>query len=774
VLHRLRGFLGLTLLLSTACSREPALFNDTNAVAHVSMLAGTIGSRPVGSPANARAREYVVDQLKQIGFEVRVQETDARRHELGRTARVANIIGILPGEKPDAIGLVSHYDSSSDAPGASDDGLGVAVTLEAARVLAAGGRRQWTLLALITDGEESGLMGAAGLVTDREVMNRLRAYLNLESIGSSGTAVLFETGPGNAWLVSPWARRAPHPRGGSYGIEVYRRLPNDTDFSILKTREIPGLNFAAVDDSYAYHTARDTPERLSRRTLGTTGENVVAIVGALQGTDITVRSGDVGSSTFFDIGGTVAVSYGPLMQFGSAALALIGGVIAWVRVSGDAVRSNGALRWILTIAWGWLGGLLVAISMAAATWLLRFAREVYHPWYARPGRLFLLLIATGLAVGWAMARAGRWLPARAHSARHPALAWSVILPVWIVLAAAALWFAPSAAYLWVLPLGAAGLLLSVVPIHNDPIVRIASLLVLAVSASLWLRETHDLSRFVVAIMGRLPMITPSFVYAAILSVAGLMIVPPLLAFVAAEQPLRRPWMVTAVILMALAAAIGAAYQAPAYTYEQPLRRHVRALQETTATEAIWEVASVEPGLDLAADAPGDWTPTDGAMAPASIPWGRYSFPFVFRATLPALGPAPASVTSFAVEPLADGAQIALAIAPREPGLTFTFILPEGVIPARSSLPGIIRLGRWTATFVAVPAEGIAWHASFRTPPAILQNLRIAVTSSRFPGGTGWQGLPVWLPQDTAVWSSNATWVLPPQVVPAIAPVPPLR
>ena len=122
-----------------------------------------------------------------------MQETDARRHELGRTARVSNIIGILPGEKPDAIGLVAHYDSSADAPGATDDGLGVAVTLEAARVLSAGARRQWTLMALLTDGEEAGLMGAAGLVTDREVMNRLRAYLNIESIGSSGTAVLFET-----------------------------------------------------------------------------------------------------------------------------------------------------------------------------------------------------------------------------------------------------------------------------------------------------------------------------------------------------------------------------------------------------------------------------------------------------------------------------------------------------------------------------------------------------------------------------------------------------
>jgi hypothetical protein len=426
------------------------------------------------------------------------------------------------------------------------------------------------------------------------------------------------------------------------------------------------------------------------------------------------------------------------------------------------------------MAWGWLGALVVGMSMAGATWLLRFAREVYHPWYARPGRLLLLLIATALTVGWGMARLGRWLPSGAHATRHPAQAWSVTLPVWIILTAGALWFAPAAAYLWVLPLAAAGVLLSIAPIRHAAIVRIASLIVLGVSASLWLREAHELSRFIVAIMGRLPIITPWFVYAAVLSVAGVMVVPPLLALVSAERPLRRPWLVTALILIALATALGAAYRAPAYTYEQPLRRHVRALQDTGAAGAIWEVASVEPGLDLAPGAPGVWVPTDGAAAPASIPWGRYGFPFVFRATGPSLGPAPASVTSFAVEPLTDGARMALSAVPREPGLTFTFILPAGAVPARSSLPGIIRLGRWTATFVAVPAEGIAWHASFGDTAAPLQDLRIAVTSARFPGATGWQGLPAWLPQDTAVWSSNATWVLLPQVVPAIAPVPPLR
>ena len=44
------------------CTRSAGLFSEQNARAHVSMLAGTIGSRPVGTEANARARAYVIDQ----------------------------------------------------------------------------------------------------------------------------------------------------------------------------------------------------------------------------------------------------------------------------------------------------------------------------------------------------------------------------------------------------------------------------------------------------------------------------------------------------------------------------------------------------------------------------------------------------------------------------------------------------------------------------------------------------------------------------------------
>ena len=65
---RTRSSLILSLLFAAACTRQAAIFNDTNASTHVTVLAGTIGSRPVGTPANARAREYIVEQLRQIAL----------------------------------------------------------------------------------------------------------------------------------------------------------------------------------------------------------------------------------------------------------------------------------------------------------------------------------------------------------------------------------------------------------------------------------------------------------------------------------------------------------------------------------------------------------------------------------------------------------------------------------------------------------------------------------------------------------------------------------
>jgi hypothetical protein len=767
-----RAALLLILTAVTAgCSRQPALFSEDNARVTIGMLADTIGSRPVGTAANAQARAYLTEQLRLFGFDVRVQETDARRAELGRTARVSNIIAVRQGTRDEAIGLLSHYDSAPESPGGADDGFGVGVTLEAARVLAASANRQWSLMVLITDGEEAGLMGAAALMTDREVTRRLQTYINIEAAGSSDPVMLFETGPGNAWLTRPWARYAPHPRGASFGVEIYKRLPNDTDFSILRRRDIPGLNFAAVGDSYAYHTARDTAERIPRHVVRETGENVVAIASALDAADITARSSS--NPTFFDIGGTAAVSYEPGTAMLAALLALAAGVVAWVRVVAAAFKMGGIARWLLTVVWTVLGAALVVASMVGATAAARVAREVYHPWYAHPDRLFLLLLAVGATIGWGVARVGALLPARAHGLRHPVVTWSLALPVWIFIASAALWVAPGAAYLWMLPLLAAGVLLAITPPASEPAIRAVSVIVLAVAGTLWLRPTLELLEFLVAVFGRFPFITPPYVFATLMAVAGVMLVPPFVAATARTKPLLRPSLMTAILLIAVSVTAALAYRAPAYTHDQPLRRHARALQSSGSDRAIWEVASVEPGLDLTPGAPAGWQPANDAP-PGGVRWGRLPFPFVFRTSTPALAPAPVAIADFSTAPVADGIEMSLTVIPREPGLWLSFVLPQGVTPARAAFPGVQRFGRWTATYVAPSPDGVTFRASFRGVSAdVLRDTVVAVTSSGLPDGEGWQRLPAWLPQDRAVWTASTTWQVP-ATARALAPVPPLR
>ena len=185
--------------------------------------------------------------------------------------------------------------------------------------------------------------------------------------------MLFETGPGNPWLVRPWARRAPHPRGGSFAIEIYKRLPNDTDFSILKRHEIPGLNFAIVGDSYAYHTARDTPSASRRSPSGTTGENVVASWTALQQRrhHATDARATPPTST------SAAPSRSPTdrrRRLDRHALAVVLGVVGWLRVTRFVVRERGAGQLAPRTPVDAAGAVAaVAGGMVGATWVLRGA-----------------------------------------------------------------------------------------------------------------------------------------------------------------------------------------------------------------------------------------------------------------------------------------------------------------------------------------------------------------------------------------------------------------
>jgi hypothetical protein len=725
------------------------------------MLAGTIGSRPAGSEANARARQYIVDQLRALGFDVRVQVADARRPEIGLTAHVQNVIALKEGARKDAVALVSHYDSSPFAPGGADDALGVAVSIEAARVLLQQ-PLQHTLAVIVTDGEETGLMGAAALDTD-PIAQRLGAYINIEAVGSAGPSMLFEAGPGNAWIVDAWARHAPEPRGGSFALEIYRRIPNDTDFSILKRLDVPGLNFAPVLDGYAYHTARDTPERLSSDTISQTGLNVVATARALDQADLSRRT--IPDATFFDLLGMTAITLGPLTAAWASGLALVLGLVAWVKVLRASARAVGVGRLLLTVVWTLVGAVVVLAAMIAAAWLLRESREVYHPWYARPERFFLVTAAMGLLGGWTTARLGVVLPARLRGHRHPVLAWSVALPAWIVLAGVASYLVPAAAYLFVLPLLVGSVLLLLTPLTSGPAVRFVSLVSFAANGVLWGWLLLQLLRFAVAHFGRQPGITPVWVYAAMMFVGGIVLAPPALA-VLTGRPLRQPSLATAFLLVFTVAAAGFAYSAPAYTHERPLRRAVLYAQDSTGGGAYWQVGSNEPGLDLLVQA-ARWSP-QRAPLPLAVPVPRLPYPFVFHAHVNDTWPIPGTV-SIRTSPIGEAAEFTISVRPAEPGLAVTFVMPNGLTPVRPNLPGLVsRTGAWTATFAGVPLEGVAFHATVPSAQAgRLSDIRVMLRTSKMPGGTGWQQLPNWLLQERTVWTSEARYIVTP--LPEVAP-----
>lgn len=727
------------------------------------MLAETIGSRPAGSDANRRAREYLIDQLELAGMQVRVQEVDARRPDLGLAGRVANIVAIKEGQTTDAIAIVAHYDSVADGPGAGDDAFGTAIALEAARVLNAAPMRH-SLMVLLTDSEESGLLGAAGAMSDPAIRDRIAAYMNIEATGTSGPPLLFETGPGNRWLTSVWARHAPYPRGGSFASEIYKRTPNDTDFSILKRAGIPGLNFAIVGDSTAYHTDRDTAARVDDDSLTVGGENVIAVATGLDGRDLRHRTD--ADATYFDVGGMRALSFGPLtaLVIGITAIAL--GVVAWLRTMLAAVRVTGAFRFTFTFVWVLIGAVAVVAAMIGAMWLLRVSREVYHPWYGQIGRAAAFMVSAGIAAGWLLSRAGAMLPGRIHSERHPASVWAVTLPFWIVLAAAAMWFAPAAAHLATVPLLSAAVLFLAMPLHAGAAVRIASIIVLAVSASIWLRNTIDLLFYANALLGRFAMIAPVWAFPALLALAGLFVVPPFVAAVTAgSSRLRHPSIFTTFAIVALAVTGLASYFGDPYTDKHPLRRFARYVQDDARKTAMWEIGSNEPGLDVEQSSGLDWRPDLGSQ-PRVIPVAQLPHPFRFTAAAtPYATPATVSAT---VAREGDAVAMTVTVRPQDPSAFVTLMLPANVRPIRANLPGTVSTGnnRWRSTFVAPAADGVVWRLVFPTEAeARLGESAVLVQSATGP--------EPWMPRAVTAWSVRSLFIIPVSPLPpAPAPLPP--
>ena len=198
-----------------------------------------------------------------------VLRLQAEAESLG-TAPVANTIATIPGrELPNEFVLLSaHFDSWDGSSGATDNGTGTVVMMEAMRILKQvlpNPRR--TIIAAHWNGEEQGLNGSSAFAADHpEIVEGLQVLLNQDN-GTGRIATVQMEGFAEAETVfRRWLGQVPDELAS--GIEL--RSPgtpsrSGSDHSSFICHGAPAFFLSSRSwdyGTYTWHTDRDTFDKL--------------------------------------------------------------------------------------------------------------------------------------------------------------------------------------------------------------------------------------------------------------------------------------------------------------------------------------------------------------------------------------------------------------------------------------------------------------------------------------------------------------------------------
>ncbi|MFG1775174.1 M28 family peptidase [Micromonospora sp. NPDC049048] len=426
----------------------PGEFSAARAYEHVGVVAAR--THVAGSPANDQVRAHVEGVLRGLGLETEVQDTVAP--EAGQLsgaaggaalARVRNVVARLPGTDPTGkVFLVSHYDSVQSGPGGNDDAAGTSTILEVARALATGPRPRNDIVFVLTDAEEACLCGAAAFASSHPLAADGGVVLNLEARGSTGPVIMFETSRNNAALVDVFGRAAPHAVGTSFAVEIYRAMPNDTDFTAFLDNDFVGLNSAYIDGGAIYHTPLDTPAAMDRASLQHHGDNALGLAREFGRVDLTaLDSGH--DATYFPVPGGLVRYPGwlvlPLALLALAAVAALG----WLALRrGRVTAGRLAAGFGLVLLPLVLAPLAAQLLWAAVTALRPGYAELLDPYRPTWYRLAVVALAAAVLFTWYALTRRRVGPA---ALAIGGLGWLAVLGVLLAV------LVPGGAYLVTLP-----------------------------------------------------------------------------------------------------------------------------------------------------------------------------------------------------------------------------------------------------------------------------------------------------------------------------------
>jgi len=206
-------------------------------------------------------------------------EMDTRTTYLMKDSMECNVVGEIPGTdlKDQYVMLGGHMDCWHAATGATDNGTGVAVCMEAVRILKAiGVKPRRTIRILLWSGEEQGLLGSRGYVRNhfgnrmtmdvKPAQAKVSAYYNLDNGGGKIRGIYLKNNEAVKPLFKAWLE--PFADMGAGTVTV--RNTGSTDHISFDEIGIPGFQF--IQDGLEYgtrthHTNMDSYDRVSADDL---------------------------------------------------------------------------------------------------------------------------------------------------------------------------------------------------------------------------------------------------------------------------------------------------------------------------------------------------------------------------------------------------------------------------------------------------------------------------------------------------------------------------
>ncbi len=285
----LRPFLLTSLLCASLAAAD---FNGQQAMEHTKALVA-FGPRPSGSPAIQKAQAYIIQQLKTQGWQV-TEDNFTSKTPVGAIA-MKNIIARRTGLSGKAVVISGHYDTKRfpfPFVGANDGGSSAAILLELARALK---DRQFKndVYLVFFDGEEAvkdwtatdSLYGSRHLAAAWQkdgTAARVVGLINVDMTGDRDLHIVSEMYSSEplrrlVWQVAAQLGYAKKFDGPELAIE-----DDHVPFLRIGVRALDLIDFEYGPNHSWWHTAQDTPDKLSPASMEAVGRVLAETIKKLE------------------------------------------------------------------------------------------------------------------------------------------------------------------------------------------------------------------------------------------------------------------------------------------------------------------------------------------------------------------------------------------------------------------------------------------------------------------------------------------------------------